>query len=113
MASLFTVRLADLREEHYRGSGAGGQKRNKTSSAVRFTHEPSGATGESESQRYQHQNRVEALRRLSINPKFVRWAHAQVAAIDEGYASLERKVDDLMRPENIEVTTGTQILERA
>ncbi len=106
MRTLFSVKASDLREEQYRGSGAGGQKRNKTSSAIRFTHEPSGAIGESESQRSQHQNRVEALRRLSINPRFVRWAEAQVAAIDEGFASLERKVDHMMRPENLEITTG-------
>jgi len=106
MARVFSVKLADLREEQYRGSGAGGQKRNKTSSAIRFTHEPSGAIGESESQRSQHQNRREALRRLSVHPKFVYWAHAQVAAIDEGFASLDRKVDHLMRTENLEITTG-------
>jgi protein subunit release factor B len=107
MALLFSVKLSDLREEQYRGSGAGGQKRNKTSSAIRFTHEPSGATGESESQRSQLQNRKEALRRLSVNPTFIRWAHAQAAAIQEGYASLDRKVDDLMRPENLRIETYT------
>ena len=106
MRRLFTVTLADLREEHYRGSGAGGQKRNKTSSGVRFTHVQSGAVGESESERFQHQNRKEALRRLSKNPKFIRWVQAEVCAIDEGYGSLERKVDALMCPENLKIETG-------
>jgi protein subunit release factor B len=105
MPVLFSIKPSDLREEQYRGSGAGGQKRNKTSSAIRFTHEPSGAIGESESQRSQHQNRREALRRLSINPKFVRWAHTQAAVIAEGYASIDRKVDDLMRTENLRIET--------
>ena len=103
---LFTVTLADLREEHYRGSGAGGQNRNKRDTGVRFTHEPSGAVGECESERHQHQNRREALRRLSVNPKFVRWANAQAAAIEEGYQSLEKKVDEMMREENLLIEVG-------
>lgn len=45
---IVTVTAADCRWDYYRGSGAGGQHRNKTSSAVRCTHEPSGAVGQSE-----------------------------------------------------------------
>jgi protein subunit release factor A len=107
MQKLFTITPADLREERYRGSGAGGQNRNKRDTGVRFTHVPSNAVGESESERSQLQNRREALRRLSKNPKFVRWVQAQVAAIDEGFISLDRKVDDLMRPENLRVEAYT------
>lgn len=47
-----------------RGSGPGGQKRNKTESAVRLRHAPSGITVQSDDTRSQHQNRRRALARL-------------------------------------------------
>src|SRR5260370_12114875 len=48
----------------YRASGPGGQKRNKTSSAVRLRHLPSGLSVIAEESRSQHENRVRALRRM-------------------------------------------------
>ncbi len=48
----------------YRASGPGGQKRNKTSSAVRLRHLPSGLIVIAEESRSQHQNKEKALRRL-------------------------------------------------
>ena len=51
---LFSVTAADCRFDYYRGSGKGGQKRNKTSSAVRCTHIASGAVGASDDTRSQH-----------------------------------------------------------
>ncbi|MFN4258231.1 MAG: peptide chain release factor family protein [Gemmataceae bacterium] len=48
----------------YRASGPGGQKRNKTSSAVRLRHLPSGLIVIAEESRSQHENRTRALRRL-------------------------------------------------
>jgi hypothetical protein len=47
-----------------RGSGPGGQKRNKTESAVRLCHTPSGITVQSDDTRSQHKNRQKALTRL-------------------------------------------------
>src|SRR5205809_395145 len=48
----------------YRASGPGGQKRNKTSSAVRLRHLPSGALVIAEESRSQHENKARALKRL-------------------------------------------------
>jgi hypothetical protein len=48
----------------YRASGPGGQKRNKTSSAVRIRHPPSGLIVIAEESRSQHENRARALKRL-------------------------------------------------
>ncbi len=48
----------------YRASGPGGQKRNKTSSAVRLRHGPSGLLVIAEESRSQHENKAKALRRL-------------------------------------------------
>lgn len=56
--------LAACELDTYRASGPGGQKRNKTSSAVRIRHLPSGLIVISEESRSQHENRVWALRRL-------------------------------------------------
>ncbi len=59
------VTKVDLRVDYTKGSGAGGQKRNKTESAVRITHIPTGMTGYSEDQRSQTQNKKTAFRRLA------------------------------------------------
>jgi len=56
--------LAQCEVDTYRASGPGGQKRNKTSSAVRLRHPPSGLIVISEESRSQHENRARALRRL-------------------------------------------------
>src|SRR5688500_11471271 len=54
----------DCRWEAFRGPGPGGQKRNKTSSAVRVTHEPSGLSALAGESRSQARNRAKALERL-------------------------------------------------
>src|SRR5207249_773581 len=56
--------LAQCAVDTYRASGPGGQKRNKTSSAVRLRHPPSGLIVIAEESRSQHENRARALRRL-------------------------------------------------
>ena len=56
--------LAQCAVDTYRASGPGGQKRNKTSSAVRLRHPPSGLAVIAEESRSQHANRARALRRL-------------------------------------------------
>jgi hypothetical protein len=56
--------LAQCEVDTYRASGPGGQKRNKTSSAVRLRHPPSGFLVIAEESRSQHENKARALRRL-------------------------------------------------
>ena len=56
--------LSQCEVDTYRASGPGGQKRNKTSSAVRVRHPPSGLIVIAEESRSQHENRERALRRL-------------------------------------------------
>ena len=62
-----TALLAQCRVDTMRGTGPGGQKRNKTESAVRLTHLPSGIVAQNDVTRSQHLNKQNALESLRLN----------------------------------------------
>lgn len=105
---LFSVTKEDLIIETFRGSGAGGQNRNKRDTAVRITHPASGAVGQSQDERSQWQNKREALKRLAAHPKFKSWV-AQVSRGLKTDKEIEREVEEsLANPAHIktEVKSG-------
>ena len=78
---LFSVTAKDCEWEYFRGSGKGGQKRNKTSNGVRCQHIASGAVGRATDGRSQRHNKELAFRRMFETKEFQRWIKIRVAQI--------------------------------
>lgn len=96
-----TVTKDDIDWQAFRAGGPGGQKQNKTSSACRATHKPSGAVGVARESRSWHENRKLAFRRMAEHPKMTLWlriAAGQSIVIDT-------QVNEAMQPENIKIET--------
>ena len=94
---LFTVTAKDCRWDYYRGSGAGGQHRNKTNSAVRCTHIASGAVGQAEDSRSQHDNKRLAFARMGRSDKFQKWARLEACRVTGKLKEIEDWVDREMK----------------
>jgi protein subunit release factor B len=94
---LFSVRLKDCRVDTFRGSGPGGQHRNKVETAVRVTHEPSGAVGQCSEEKSQLLNKRRAFRRMAESREFQLWAKTL------NLKPIEDVVEDQMDPKNLRV----------
>lgn len=102
---LFSVTAADCRWDYFRGSGKGGQKRNKTESGVRCTHRASGAVGQSDDTRSQHENKRIAFGRMIASDKFKSWHRIESARRMGRTQEIEDAVEAAMRPWNIREET--------
>jgi len=76
---LFSIKAKDCEWDYIRGSGKGGQHRNKTSNAVRCRHLPSGAIGFSDDTRSQSHNKRLAFKRMGESKEFTSWARIEAA----------------------------------
>jgi hypothetical protein len=89
---LFSVTRNDCEWSYTKGTGAGGQKRNKTSSAVHCHHKPSGARGYSESSRSQLDNRIDAFTKMVNTKEFQTWNKMEAMRRLGVLADLDAKV---------------------
>jgi hypothetical protein len=99
---LFSVTIHDCVVETKRGHGKGGQNRNTRDTAVRIVHPPSGATGESQEERSQEQNKKTAWKRMIATPKFKIWLNREWW-VRSGLPSPESQVEKMMAPSNLRV----------
>ena len=95
---LFSVTPSDCRWDYFRGSGKGGQKRNKTENNVRCTHIASGAVGVSGDTRSQHKNKRIAFIRMSETEKFKTWHRLECARRTFDEQKARNEVEESLRP---------------
>jgi hypothetical protein len=100
---LFSLTAKDCRWDFFVGSGDGGQNKQKTNSAARCTHEPSGAVGVSQEERSQELNKRKAFRKMAESKEFKTWLRIHVARITGEEEIMKQKVDEMMKPHNIKV----------
>jgi protein subunit release factor B len=100
---VFSVTAADCDWSYTRGTGKGGQKKNKTNSAVHCTHRASGAHGYAEDTREQHKNRSIAFERMCKTKEFETWRHTEFLRRTGAEAAIQEKVERGMKQVRVEI----------
>ena len=100
---LFSVTAKDCEWSYTKGTGAGGQKRNKTSSAVHCSHRKSGAHGYSEASRSQLDNRRDAFKKMAESDKFQTWAKLEMMKRTGEALEIERWLEREIKKIKIEI----------
>ena len=94
---ILSVTLKDCDVETFRGSGPGGQHRNKRDTGVRVRHRESGAVGQATDSRSQHDNKRAAFKRMVATDTFQAWLRIKLGRGEHVKAEVERS----MWPHNI------------
>lgn len=100
---LFSVTKDDCDWSYTKGTGAGGQKRNKTSSAVHCSHRPSGAHGYCEDSRSQLDNKRTAFIRMAETQEFKTWHHIETLKHNGQMDEIDRYVANELKKIRVEV----------
>jgi len=96
---VLSVTIHDCEVQDFTAGGPGGQHQNRSNTAIRVIHRPSGARGESREQRSQLQNKQTAFKRMAESAEFQRWIMRNLAA----GPTPEEKAEKDMAPENLRV----------
>lgn len=96
--TILTAKDCDI--SYFRGSGNGGQKKQKTSSGVQIIHRESGALGRCDDTRSQATNKSKAFVRMTQTPKFKLWLSKKLYQI-QNEETIEEAVERQMSPENL------------
>lgn len=105
---LFSLTKKDFDVKFVRAQGKGGQKVNKTSSAVQITHRASGARGDCQTYRQQSQNKKEAFIRLINSDTFQKWLKIETARYFNNGKSIEQIVEEQLDIKNLIVETKSE-----
>jgi protein subunit release factor B len=99
---LFSVSINDCKIEAITAGGPGGQHQNRSCTAIRITHEPSGAIGFSKDHRSQLQNKRTAFVRLCKTSEMKKYLMVQSAKV-LGKKSIEDQVKETFIPKNLKL----------
>lgn len=100
---LFSVTAKDCDWSFTKGTGAGGQKKNKTSSAVHCTHRASRAHAFAQDSRSQYDNRILAFKRMVETKEFKKWHAVEVARVTGAEAAAQKYVEAEIKKIRVEV----------
>ena len=102
---LFSVTASDCEFIAQRGRGNGGQKKNKTNSAIICTHKASGAQGYAEDSRSQADNKSLAFRRMAETKEFKAWHKLEIAKRSGELKRIQEEVERQLNPKYIKIET--------
>jgi peptide chain release factor 1 len=94
---ILSLTAKDFRWEYYRGSGNGGQNKNKTDNCCRCTHPPTGVMAYSEDGRSKEHNRKEAFKKVTQNAVFKKWLKIETMRRMGKLHDIEEKVESELR----------------
>jgi protein subunit release factor B len=108
---ILSVTEKDCKFDFYRGSGSGGQKKNKTSSACRCHHVQSKAYGSCEDHRQQRKNKETAFKRMCETKEFQAWVKTETLRKLRTLDRIEDEVEQEMKNVRVEVKQNGRWVE--